>query len=72
MSVIGKPSKEFLKKINTETARNYVDELPEVEKKDLHHFCCANDPEAIDLLEKMLTLDPDHRCYCVFNGNIHT
>ncbi|KAL7079382.1 hypothetical protein ACQ4LE_001391 [Meloidogyne hapla] len=61
MSVCGTPSEEFLKKISSEEARNYIRNMPRIERKNFKNFFQAATPEAVDFLEKTLNLDPDYR-----------
>ena len=61
MSVCGTPNEEFLKKISSEEARNYIRNMPHIERKDFKSFFHTATPEAIDFLEKTLNLDPDYR-----------
>lgn len=61
MSVCGTPNEEFLKKISSEEARNYIRNMPLMERKDFKSFFHTATPEAIDFLEKTLNLDPDYR-----------
>lgn len=61
LMLVGKPSEEFMKKITSATARTYVAQMPNYKKKPFKEvFTGAND-SAIDLLERMLTLDSDQR-----------
>jgi len=57
----GTPDAEFLGKITSDEARNYIRSLPKMEKKNLHEVFKGANPLAIDLLEKMLELDTDKR-----------
>jgi len=57
----GTPDLEFLGKITSDEARNYIRSLPKMEKKNLHEVFKGANPLAIDLLEKMLELDTDKR-----------
>jgi len=57
----GTPDPEFLGKITSDEARNYIRSLPKMEKKNLHEVFKGANPLAIDLLEKMLELDTDKR-----------
>jgi len=57
----GTPDSEFLHKITSDEARNYIRSLPKMEKKNLHEVFKGANPLAIDLLEKMLELDTDKR-----------
>lgn len=61
MSVTGTPDEEFLKKISSEEARNYIRNLPKMTRRDFKRLFAQATPQAIDLLEKMLHLDPDRR-----------
>lgn len=42
-------------------ARTYVSSLPPYERKDFSKFFVGTSPEAIDLLDRLLCLDPDRR-----------
>ena len=42
-------------------ARSYIQSLPPFPKKDFHQFFVGANSVAIDLLEKLLTMDPDRR-----------
>lgn len=57
----GTPSEDTLNKITSEEARNYIQSLPKMEKKNFHEVFKGANPLAIDLLEKMLELDADKR-----------
>jgi p38 MAP kinase len=57
----GSPSEEYLHKITSEEARNYIKSLPKMEKKNFHDVFKGASNLAIDLLEKLLELDPDNR-----------
>lgn len=61
MSVCGTPSAEFLSKISSEEARNYIRNMPKMDRKDFKTYFSTATPEAIDFLEKTLNLDPDYR-----------
>jgi hypothetical protein len=52
----------ILQKISSEEARNYIRNMPRMERKDFKKFFHTATPEAIDFLEKTLNLDPDYRC----------
>lgn len=61
VQLVGKPGVEFLQKITSEPAKIYVSQMPNYVRKPFKEvFTGAND-HAIDLLEKMLTLDSDKR-----------
>ncbi|KAJ1530492.1 hypothetical protein ONE63_005390 [Megalurothrips usitatus] len=57
----GTPSEETLAKITSQEARNYIQSLPPLKKKDFKDVFRGANPLAIDLLEKMLELDADKR-----------
>lgn len=59
--VVGTPDNELLSKIESEKTALYLKSLPEVERKDFGNLLGILDPEAVDLLEKLLVLDPDRR-----------
>lgn len=61
MRLTGTPNQELLAKITSEEARRFILSLPTTQKQDFHNFFRGANPLAIDLLEKMLHLDPDHR-----------
>ncbi|XP_055325056.1 mitogen-activated protein kinase p38b-like [Sitodiplosis mosellana] len=61
MDVIGTPPDDFMSKISSESARNYIKSLPPTKKKDFTTVFRGANPLAIDLLEKMLELDADKR-----------
>ncbi|XP_054714023.1 LOW QUALITY PROTEIN: mitogen-activated protein kinase 14-like [Uloborus diversus] len=61
MVLCGKPDEEFLDKINSEEARNYIRSLPAMRKKNFKEVFGGAHADAIDLLEKMLELDADKR-----------
>lgn len=59
--ILGTPPEELLVKIGLIRAQNYVRSLPYMAKVPLLELFPDANPEAIDLLEKMLTLDPFER-----------
>ncbi|KAK9890400.1 hypothetical protein WA026_010491 [Henosepilachna vigintioctopunctata] len=61
MEILGTPSKEFMEKITSESAKVYIKSLPPLEKKDLNKYFIGANPNAIDLLGLMLELDSDKR-----------
>ena len=48
-------------KIANESARSYLSSLPHYPKKDFFSFFVGANPNAIDLLMKLLDMDPDKR-----------
>lgn len=61
MTVVGTPSDELLAKIQSEEARSYIKSMPKMKAKPFPELFSNASPEAIDMLEKMLNLDPDLR-----------
>jgi len=61
MTLCGTPDDEFMRKISSEEARNYIRTLPIMRKKSFRDVFKGANPDAIDLLEKMLELDADKR-----------
>lgn len=61
MNIVGTPSEDFLLKVQSEEARNYIRNLPYMPRKDFRQLFPTASPSAIDLIERMLVLDPDHR-----------
>ena len=61
MKLCGTPDDEFMNRITSQEARNYIRTLPLMQKKDFRaEFRNAND-HAVSLLEKMLELDYEKR-----------
>ncbi|XP_003384011.1 PREDICTED: mitogen-activated protein kinase 14-like [Amphimedon queenslandica] len=61
LQIVGTPDQEFVTKITSDTARSYIESLPKYPKKDFHTFFQGANPLAIDLLQMLLTIDPDKR-----------
>ncbi|XP_076368671.1 p38b MAP kinase isoform X1 [Tachypleus tridentatus] len=61
MGLVGTPDDSLLAKISSEEARNYIRSLPVMKKKNFRDVFKGANPNAIDLLEKMLELDADKR-----------
>nr|XP_045007915.1 mitogen-activated protein kinase 12 isoform X2 [Jaculus jaculus] len=61
MKVTGTPPPEFVQKLQSAEAKNYMKGLPELEKKDFASVLTNASPLAVDLLEKMLVLDAEQR-----------
>lgn len=61
MRVCGTPSEEFLGKISSEEARNYIRNMPRMDRKDFKIFFAGATADAVDFLERTLQLDPDCR-----------
>ncbi|XP_034112602.1 mitogen-activated protein kinase p38a [Drosophila albomicans] len=61
MEMLGTPPDDFMKKISSENARNYILSLPPMKRTNFSDFFAGANPLAVDLLEKMLELDADKR-----------
>ncbi|CAL1673532.1 unnamed protein product [Lasius platythorax] len=57
----GTPTEETLSKITSQEARNYIQSLPPLKKKNFKEVFRGANPLAIDLLELMLELDAEKR-----------
>ncbi len=65
LGVVGLPSASFLSEIASERVRIYISKLPQKEAVSLTKLFPNATSDAIDLLEKMLKLDPRERCSTV-------
>ncbi|KAG6866568.1 hypothetical protein C0991_002053 [Blastosporella zonata] len=61
LDVLGTPDETVIKKIGSEKAQAYVRSLPFKRKVSFRKILPAADPQALDLLGKMLAFDPDDR-----------
>ncbi|KAM8978781.1 mitogen-activated protein kinase 12 isoform 3-T5 [Sarcophilus harrisii] len=61
MKVTGTPPPEFVQRLQSQDAKNYMESLPELEKKDFASVLKNATPLAVNLLEKMLVLDSEKR-----------
>ena len=61
MTLCGTPDADFMRKITSEEARNYVKTLPVMKRKDFYAIFAGANPLSIDLLDQMLKLDSDLR-----------
>ncbi|XP_029483736.1 mitogen-activated protein kinase 14A-like isoform X1 [Oncorhynchus nerka] len=61
MMLVGTPEPELLMKISSSSARNYIKSLPQMPKRNFSDVFIGANPQAVDLLEKMLVLDTDKR-----------
>ncbi|KAH8388637.1 hypothetical protein KR093_011739 [Drosophila rubida] len=61
MEMLGTPPEDFMKKISSENARNYILSLPPMKRISFSEIFAGANPLAVDLLEKMLELDADKR-----------
>uniref|UniRef100_A0A670YIB0 mitogen-activated protein kinase n=1 Tax=Pseudonaja textilis TaxID=8673 RepID=A0A670YIB0_PSETE len=61
MKVTGTPTQDFVQKLQSQDAKNYIKKLPQVQKKDFAAILKNANASAVNLLEKMLVLDPEKR-----------
>ncbi|KAM8776843.1 mitogen-activated protein kinase 12 isoform 3-T3 [Rhynchonycteris naso] len=61
LKVTGTPPDEFVQRLQSTDAKNYMKGLPELEKKDFASILTNASPQAVNLLEKMLVLDAEQR-----------
>ncbi|XP_037897369.1 mitogen-activated protein kinase p38b isoform X2 [Glossina fuscipes] len=61
MEILGTPTEDFMHKISSESARNYICSLPAMQRRNFRDVFRGANPLAIDLLEKMLELDAGKR-----------
>ncbi|XP_038676883.1 mitogen-activated protein kinase 14 isoform X2 [Scyliorhinus canicula] len=61
MQLVGTPGPELLMKISSDSARNYIQSLQHMPKQSFEDVFIGANPQAVDLLEKMLVLDTDTR-----------
>nr|WMS36544.1 p38 [Liposcelis bostrychophila] len=61
MEILGTPNPEFMRKISSDSARNYILSLPPLKRRDFNEVFRGANSLAIDLLEQMLELDADKR-----------
>ncbi|SOV09854.1 related to MAP kinase [Ustilago sp. UG-2017a] len=60
-NVLGSPSEALLHKIGSERAKTYIKSLPNMPAVPLEKLYPNANPEALDLVAKLLTWDPDQR-----------
>ncbi|KAM4783959.1 mitogen-activated protein kinase 12 isoform 7-T7 [Cyanocitta cristata] len=61
MKITGTPTQDFVQKLHSQDAKNYIKSLPKVQKKDFASILKYANPLALNLLEKMLVLDAEKR-----------
>lgn len=61
MKITGTPSQDFVQKLKSQDAKNYIKSLPKVQKKDFASVLKHASPLAVNLLENMLVLDAEER-----------
>uniref|UniRef100_UPI00398F2CD9 mitogen-activated protein kinase 12-like n=1 Tax=Pristiophorus japonicus TaxID=55135 RepID=UPI00398F2CD9 len=61
MKITGTPAQDFVQKLQSQEAKNYIKSLPRVAKKDFKALFANANQVAVNLLEKMLVLDAEKR-----------
>ncbi|XP_028815143.1 mitogen-activated protein kinase 12 [Denticeps clupeoides] len=61
MKITGTPTQEFICKLQSQDAKNYIAKLPKLKKKDLQTLLPKANPQAVSVLDHMLLLDPECR-----------
>ncbi|KAK3517869.1 hypothetical protein QTP70_021845 [Hemibagrus guttatus] len=61
MKITGTPAQDFIVKLQSQDAKNYIRSLPKVPKKDLHSIFFKASSDVVSVMDKMLVLDPDKR-----------
>ncbi|KAJ5793707.1 hypothetical protein N7457_000306 [Penicillium paradoxum] len=59
--MFGKPPKEVMDEVYSKTTTEFVESLPEPKSRSLQATLRGADPQAVNLLEKMLAIDPQNR-----------
>ncbi|KAJ8378225.1 hypothetical protein AAFF_G00245130 [Aldrovandia affinis] len=61
MRLTGTPPSSLISRMPSHEARNYINSLPQMPKRNFADVFIGANPTAVDLLEKMLVLDTDKR-----------
>uniref|UniRef100_A0A8C7LPN7 mitogen-activated protein kinase n=1 Tax=Oncorhynchus mykiss TaxID=8022 RepID=A0A8C7LPN7_ONCMY len=61
MRLTGTPPASLISRMPSHEARNYIKSLPQMPKRNFSDVFIGANPQAVDLLEKMLVLDTDKR-----------
>ena len=61
LSILGSPDDETLTRIGSERAQAYIRSLPKLPRIPFHKLFPGVNPEAIDIMEKLLQFDPKKR-----------
>lgn len=61
LRVLGTPSDEYIAKIPFDDAKHFMEGLPKFPRRPFSTLLPNTNPQAVDLIEKMLELDPEHR-----------
>ncbi|CAB1322973.1 unnamed protein product [Coregonus sp. 'balchen'] len=63
MKITGTPTQDFITKLQSQDAKNYVRNLPKVQKKELQDLFSKVNPQAVTVIECMLLLDPESHTF---------
>ncbi|XP_065909388.1 mitogen-activated protein kinase 14A-like [Dysidea avara] len=61
VQLVGTPTDEFLARITSDSARMYIKSMPNLPARDFSKYFIGASPLAIDLLSKLLIMDPEQR-----------
>ncbi|XP_065909390.1 mitogen-activated protein kinase 11-like isoform X2 [Dysidea avara] len=61
IQLVGTPTDEFLARITSDSARMYIKSMPNLPARDFSKYFIGASPLAIDLLSKLLIMDPEQR-----------
>ena len=61
LRILGTPNEETLSRIGSPRAQDYVRNLPFMSKKIFQQLFPSANPDALDLLDRLLAFDPSHR-----------
>lgn len=61
LQLVGSPSENLFDKISSDDAKKFIKSMPIMQKRDFKQVFHMANPEAIDLLERMMDLDTEHR-----------
>lgn len=61
MNLCGKPSKEYMDRLDSDHAKSFIDQLPETPRCDFKTVFQDANPLALDLIDRLLVLDPKER-----------
>ncbi|XP_065185369.1 mitogen-activated protein kinase 14B-like [Sycon ciliatum] len=65
LQIVGSPPDSMLEQIGSETAKNFIRTLPKFARRPFSEIFIGANPLAVDLLERMLTLDANGRVTAV-------
>jgi serine/threonine protein kinase len=59
--LIGNPSEDLIEQITIPKNKEFIQSLPRRKGKDFNTIFKGSNPDAVDLIKKMLTFDPANR-----------